>query len=74
MSGMPEIQGWFVWPTSGPDASERLHARMRNVAVSSSPFLHADSVDELREKIEAAEKDNPSLAKLNLSGGGPDGG
>lgn len=69
MTDVPEIPGWFVWPTSERDGSTRLHARMRNVSMDSSPMLHAESEDKLRTKVEEVERDNPSLAKLNLSGG-----
>lgn len=69
MGGVPEIPGWHVWSTTAPDLPARLHARMEHVAPSSSPWLEADGEDELRKKIEAAERDNPLLAKLNRSGG-----
>lgn len=69
MSRDPEIPGWLAWHTITPDQSVRFHARMRNVSVSSSPMIHADSETELRRKAEEAERHNPALAELNRSGG-----
>lgn len=73
MSRDPEIPGWLAWHTTTPDFSVRLHARMRNVSVSSSPMIHADSEAELRRKAGEAERDHPALAELNRSGGNPGG-